>query len=386
MVGQGLDGTEGGRDGSSMTRSRFLVGVGAGLATAAVGAKESRAALFRGRRAPAFPTAPPRGGTLNVYSWPNYFSKENLSGYTAQTGTKITVAAYESPDAAFAKLAASKGGGYDLLVPTSAWIQVMADKGLLVELDHSRVPLRYVDRAFLNKPFDPGNHYSIPKDYGVVGVTYDPAAVGGEIKTWQDFLDAGTKPSVSGKLDPSGASHLLLGIALWASGKDWLTTDKKVLRDAANTMKGFAKHVKEFSGFDIPALVNGSLVMSVTDQGVGRQAILQNRKLRFVVPRPHSELWVDNYSIIAASSNQDRAYGFISYQLQPAHQIRDSAFIGYPTVLPGLRGKLPSKIPLAADIFVPRTVLPRLQEWIIRPSLQGTIENLTSQIKAAAGG
>jgi spermidine/putrescine transport system substrate-binding protein len=374
-------------DTGGMTRGGFLTGLGAGLAIAAgVGAQASPAAALARPTGSTLSTATPSGGTLNVYSWPNYFSAQNLKGFKAKTGTKVNVAAYSSPDAAFAKLAATHGGGYDLLVPYSAWVPQMAAKGLLAELDHSRVPLQYVDRAFLNKTFDPKNRYTVPKDYGVAGVVYDPAAVGGQITTWQDFLDAASKPGVSGKVDPSGASQDLFGVALWASGKDWLTTDTNVLQQAASTMKEFAKHVKQFNGFDIPSLVNGSIVMALVDHGVARRAILQNPKLKFVVPLPHSELWVDNYAILSGTKNEDRAYAFISYQLQPAQQVRDTTFIGYPTVLPGLRGKLPAKIPLVNDIFVPRSVLPRLQEWVIRPSLQGLIENLTSQIKAAAAG
>ena len=370
---------------NSMTRGRFFAGLGAGLVVVAGAKAPTAAALGRWAGSTSSASAPPRGGTLNVYSWPNYFSKANLQGYKAQTGTTINVAAYHSPDAAFAKLVASKGGGYDMLVPYSAWVPLMADKGLLAELDHRRIPLKNVDQAFLGKTFDPDNRYTIPKDYGVAGVTYDPVAVGGRINTWQDFLDAATKPGVSGKVDPSGASQDLLGVALWASGKNWLTTDQKVLRQAADTMKGFAKHVKQFNGFDIPGLVDGSVVLALTDHGVARNAMLQNRKLKFVVPLPHSEIWLDNYAIIASSKNADRAYGFLSYQLQAAHQVRDTAFIGYPTVLPGLRTKLPRNIPLVNNIFVPRSVLPRLQEWVVRPNLQGLIANLVSEIKAAAG-
>ncbi len=70
----------------------------------------------------------------------------------------------------------------------------MVSKGLIQEIDHDKIPFKYIDKKLLNKVYDKGNKYSIPKDYGVAGVVYDPTAVGGTIKTWSDFFDAAAKP------------------------------------------------------------------------------------------------------------------------------------------------------------------------------------------------
>ncbi len=166
-----------------------------------------------------------KGGTLNLYTWPDYFSTKNLAAYKRETGTTMNISTYESNDILFAKLNSAAGSGFDIVVPTSGWIQTMAHHGLLQKLDHCRIPLQYVSPALLNKVFDPGNVYSIPKDYGVLGVVYDPMAVGGTIKTWQDFLDAGDKKSVSGKVQLSDASWEVVAIPLWAADGDYNTQD-----------------------------------------------------------------------------------------------------------------------------------------------------------------
>ena len=91
----------------------------------------------------------------------------------------------------------------------------MVSKGLLQEIDHGKVSFKNIDKNLLNKVYDKGNKYSIPKDYGVAGVVYDPVAVGGTIKTWQDFFDAGAKPGVSGKVQMAASAYDVIGPGVW---------------------------------------------------------------------------------------------------------------------------------------------------------------------------
>jgi spermidine/putrescine transport system substrate-binding protein len=365
------------------TRAQLLRSAAAAGAGAAIfGSLGAARALARGAGAHAA-----AGGTLNVYSWPNYFSAQNLKRFKAKTGITLNISTYESSDALFAKLNTAAGAGFDLTVPTGGWIPEMAKKGLLAKLDHARIPFKYIDPALLNKVYDPHNVYSIPKDYGVSGVSYDPVAVGGTIKTWQDFLDAGAKPGVSGKVQLSTSAYDVLGPAIWAAGGDWNTTNKSVIEKAGAVMKDFAKHVKEFNGFDSTGLVRGSIVLSYNDQSLARTVMLQNPKLKFVVPGPTSELWVDSYAITAHAPDLDNAYKFLNFQLQPANQVTDTEFISYPTALPHLASKLPNNLKLKDLIFGGKGVdLDKLTSFVLNPATVGLYESLVTQIMAAATG
>jgi spermidine/putrescine transport system substrate-binding protein len=368
-----------------MTRAKFLAAGGSALAAgllAACGSSSSGSTTTHKATSTVV-----KGGTLNLYTWPDYFSTKNLAAYKKETGTTMNISTYESNDILFAKLNSAAGSGFDIVVPTSGWIQTMAHHGLLQKLDHSRIPLQYVSPALLNKVFDPGNMYSIPKDYGVLGVVYDPMAVGGKIKTWQDFLDAGDKKSVSGKVQLSDASWEVVAIPLWAADGDYNTQDTAKINHYGDIMKAWAKNVKEFSGFDITGPAHGTIAMSQTDQSVGRQCLIQNKNLKWVVPEPTSELWVDNYAITAHAPDVNQAYSFINFQLQPAHQVIDTVFIGYPTSLPNLRSKLPKNLPYTDIIFGGANVdFHKLQEFVVHPATLQLYENIYTEIKAAAGG
>ena len=109
----------------------------------------------------------------------------------------------------------------------------------------------------------PVNDYAVPKDYGTIGVIWDPTVVGGQIKSWQDYLDAGAKPGVSGKVDLTDVQTRRSG-SLSGLRKSFNTDSKAALRKAADTMKAFVKHIKAFSEYDTDGLVDGSTVMAVS--------------------------------------------------------------------------------------------------------------------------
>jgi spermidine/putrescine transport system substrate-binding protein len=366
-----------------MNRTQFLQR--AGIAAAAVGGIGAlRSAVAHGSTFGASHAV--KGGTLNLYTWPNYYAPANLKAFRQATGIKLNTSFLESNNALFAKLNSSAGANYDVVLPSQYWVGIEAQRHLLLKLDKSRIPYKYIDKKLLAKMPIPVNDYAVPKDYGTIGVIWDPAAVGGQIKSWQDYLDAGAKSGVSGKLELTDVPDETLGIALWAMGKDFNTGNKALLRQAADVMKGFAKHVKSFNEFDVDGLANGSVVMAVVSQGTARLAIQRNKKLKYVIPQPASKLWVDMYAIPAKAHNVDQAYTFMSFFLQPARQLRDVAFIGYPTALPGLSKRLPASVPHRELIFISPADFARLQPYKVRPSLQDYVSGLYTEIKAAAGG
>ena len=229
------------------------------------------------------------------------------------------------------------GSGFDIVVPSSGWVQQLAAKNLMQPARSYQDRFQRARSSLLNRDYDPGNKYTIPKDWGLLGVVYDPEAVGGEIKTWQDFLDAGAKPAVSGKIRMTKSATETVGPALWIAGKDWNTATEAEIREAGKVMKDFAKHVKTFSGVDPAALASGAIVMAQANQSAARGAILQNPKLKWVVPGPHSEIWVDNYAIAARRPNLDNAYDFLNFFLSPDIQVKETVYNGYPARSPACR-------------------------------------------------
>ena len=341
-----------------------------------------------GWRASAALAAPKlaKGGTVNIWTWPEYWAPANLSGFKKATGTTVNIASYESSDEMYAKLKTAGGAAYDIAIPDCGWLPVMTSEGLLQKIDHSRVSYNLIAKQYLGFKEDPHNDYSVPKDYASTGIVYDPGAVGGKIKTWADLFDAIKKPGASGKVDLPAEPAELFGIALWAMGgnKDWNTATKADLLQAQKFCLAIAKHVHAYNDFETSAVANGSVVAACMTNANARLCMLQNKKLEWVIPQPVSELILDNYTIPAHAPDVDQAYSFINYMLEPAHQIADCTYLGYPLLLPGIKAKMPKSTKLEDIIFTDPKDFARLHPLDVRPQIQGYAEQLFSEVQAAS--
>jgi spermidine/putrescine transport system substrate-binding protein len=362
--------------GSIMSRRSALRLLGAAPAAAALALAGPGTARARSARA----------GQLNIYSWPDYFSTADLQAYAKVAGFTPTISTYASNEMLFTKLRSPAGVGYDLVIPSSSWIEQFANHGLLEEIDHSRLNLASLDPNLMNRVYDRNNKYSIPKDWGLLGVLYNPEAVKDEIHTWDDFFRAGEKPGVSGKIRLSVSGWETIGPELWLQGKDWNTVGEADIRAAARRLMLFAKHVRTFSGLDPNAVANGSIVLAQTHQSAARAAITLNPKLKWVVPGPLSELWVDNYAIARSAPNLDQAYDFLAYQLRPDVQVRETEYLGFPAALAGLRARIGSDVPNADLIFGGKNLdFQKLTSFVVNPETIGIYLQMQTEIQAAAG-
>lgn len=322
---------------------------------------------------------------LNIYSWPDYFSTDDLKAFATKYGVTPKITTYTDNNTLFTKLNSSAGAGYDIVVPSSSWIQQIAGHGLLEELDHDRLDLSGLDSSLLNRNYDKNNTYSVPKDYGLLGVVYDPDVVG-TITTWQDFFDAGAKPGVSGKVRMTSAAEETVGPALWVAGKDWNTKSVADVQSTEDFLTTFAKHVKTFAGFDPSALKSGSIVLAQANQAAARNAIALNPKLRWVVPGPTSELWVDSFAIAKGAPDLERTYQFLNYQLTPTVQVNETVYLGYPASLAGLKDKLPSDVKNADLIFGGAGVdFDSLTSFVVNPDTFPAFQDIQTKVQAAAG-
>jgi spermidine/putrescine transport system substrate-binding protein len=327
-----------------------------------------------------------RARQLNIYSWPDYFSASDMQGYAGAAGFTPTVSTYASNEMLFTKLRSPAGVGYDLVIPSSSWIEQFANHGLLEEIDHSRLNLASLDPNLMNRVYDRKNKYSIPKDWGLLGVLYNPAAVKDEIRTWEDFFKAGERPGVSGKVRLSVSGWETIGPELWLQDKDWNTVGEADIRAAGRRLTRFAKHVRTFSGLDPNSVANGAIVLAQTHQSAARAAITLNPTLKWVVPGPVSELWVDNYAIARSAPNLDQVYDFLAYQLRPDVQVRETEYLGFPAALAGLRARIGPDVPNADLIFGGKNLdFQKLTSFVVNPETIGIYLQMQTEIQAAAG-
>jgi len=118
------------------------------------------------------------GDTLNIATWPNYDDPETIKKFTAETGVNVNVSVFGSTEEMEALLRAGNSG-FDIVVPTHYAVPGWIEDGLIEALDYAKLgnpDLSAWNPLFIDKSFDPGNRYTIPKNWGTTGIIYAPAA------------------------------------------------------------------------------------------------------------------------------------------------------------------------------------------------------------------
>ncbi|HOO46600.1 MAG TPA: extracellular solute-binding protein, partial [Deltaproteobacteria bacterium] len=102
-----------------------------------------------------------------VFNWSEYIDPDVLEQFEQETGIKVKYSTYDSNEAMFAKLKIIKKDGYDVVFPSTYFVDRMRRLNMLKELDHAKLTnLKDQNPSLLDKPYDPKNTYSIPYMWG----------------------------------------------------------------------------------------------------------------------------------------------------------------------------------------------------------------------------
>lgn len=260
-------------------------------------------------------------GEVVVYNWSEYIPQDVLDDFTKETGIKVVYSTYESNEAMYAKVKVLRGKSYDIVVPSTYFIDLMIKDGLLSKLDHSKIQgFENIDPKLLNQAYDPGNAYSIPYMWGSMGIMINTKYVKpGSVTKWSDLL----KPEFKGKVMLSDDARDGMGAALKAVGKSANSTDPADIEAAYNFLVKLRGSVRVF---DITAskqaFVGEEVTVGTSWNGDALVAREENDALEYVYPEEGAIVWVDSFAITSGAANVENAYAFISYMLRPEVALR----------------------------------------------------------------
>ncbi len=365
-------------EGHPLTRRSFISLAALGASVLAYGGAAGAAAdplsnLEKAARS-SMKSAGKTSKSLYLYTWGQYDNPTTFTAWKNATGFAVQVGSYNSNEALIAKLELAKGtAGYDIVVPTGGYIPEMVAKGLLMPLDKSKIPnFKNLDPALLNFPWDKGNKYSVPKDFGTTGFIYDKTVIKKKLTSWQDFADAAKLPQVSGRVSLLDDPDDVIGIPLWIRGVDWNTLDVAKIRSANNWLiKNLAPHIKNLDSYPgaTGGLVNGSYVLSQAWNGDARQALIQNpKRFAWVVPTPKTEIWVDTWALAKGAKNINTAHAFLNYVIDPHVSANEMEYTGYNTAVANVKKYLPKNTAQTDVIFLTAEQRKRMVAYVVNSS------------------
>jgi spermidine/putrescine transport system substrate-binding protein len=364
-------------EGHPITRRGFMglaALAGAGAVAAGTGLEASAAGTLSTMESVAknsLKTAGKYTKSLYLYTWGQYDNPTTFTAWNKGSNITIQIGSYNSNEAMIAKLELAKGtAGYDIVVPTGGYIPEMVAKGLLLPLNHALIPnFKNLDPALLNYPWDRGNKYSIPKDFGTTGFIYDKRIIKSNPTTWGDFVKVAAQPGVSGRVSVLDDPDDVIAIALWNEGVDWNTLNRTKLKAANNWLiKNLAPHVNNLDSYPggTGGLNNGTYVLSQAWNGDARQALIKDPKnFKWVVPFPKSEIWVDTWAIAKGAKNYNTAHAFLNFILDPTVSANEMQYTGYNTAVKNVKSYLPKNLPQSDVIFLTAAQEKRLVAYVV---------------------
>ncbi|MBW8834002.1 MAG: polyamine ABC transporter substrate-binding protein [Burkholderia sp.] len=299
--------------------------------------------------------------------------------FTKATGIAVTYDVFDSNETLEAKLLAGNTG-YDVVVPSGAFLGRQIQAGVFQKLDKSKLPnLANIDPVIMKatEAFDPGHEYSVPYFWGTVGIGYNIDKVkaampdGAPTDSWDLIL----KPEVVAKFKDCGVTMLdapsdVMQSVLIYLGKDPHSDKAEDYAEVQKTLTAVRPYIKYFhSSSYINDIANGEICVALGWNG--DFAIAQSRadeakngvKIQYVIPKEGTLLWVDNLAMPKDAANIEQGLKYINNRLDPQVAADNANFVHYATpnkaaIDKGLIAKEDTDNPA---VYPPKEVMSKLQ-------------------------
>jgi spermidine/putrescine transport system substrate-binding protein len=352
----------------SVTRRHFLAVTGLATATAALAGNmpwlKPRSAFAAGL-----------SGTVNLTTWPNYHSQQNLDDFAAKTGVKVNMSVFGSNEEMLAKLQAGSTG-WDVLVPTNYTISTYKGLDLIEALELAKLP-NYdpstQDKRFTGQGTIDGTVYAVPKDWGTTGFVINTKKVTQDPKSWKEFWEL-TQGTLSGRVMVHDYQLTTIGNALKNFGYSFNSNDEKELGNAEKLLLAAKPHLFGINSDYQPSMRNGDAWMSVCWTGDATQLHRDLPEMQYVIGREGGEIWTDYYAVPKGAPNREAAYALIDYLLTPEINAKEVKAHGYPSTDQRTNALLPKET-LENPILYPAKELLSNLEF-------GAAQTLTNPLRA----
>jgi len=294
---------------------------------------------------------------LNVYTWSGVIPEFAIRQFEKETGIKVNFSTYDSNEVMYAKLSAGKNPGYDIIEPSSYYIDRMRRQHMLEKLDKSKLPLfKNLNPDLLNKAYDPLSQYSMPFIWGITGIVANKE----EIKTstinrWSDLWD----PKYADKVLLLDDSREVFSIALLTLGYSANDTNPEHIKEAYSKLRQLLPNVKLFNNSVISLLIDEDITLGMAWNGDTFKARKENSKLTFIYPKDGFVIWVDNFAIPKDAPHLENAYKFLNFMLRPDIAAAIEMDTSFPTANKAAQRLLPAAVKHDPIIYPSPAILRR---------------------------
>lgn len=296
--------------------------------------------------------------TLNIYNWSEYLPDDVLKDFEKETGIHVNYSTYDSNETLYAKLKANPLAGYDIVVPSTYFIDRMIREKMLTPLDKSQLTnFKNLNPELLNKVFDPQNLYSVPYLSSATGIAYnDLYFPKGSIQRWGDLWQSRFKDTLL-ILDDV---REVFSMALLSLGYSPNSNTPQQIQTAYSVLVQLLPNVKLFNDEAVKAIyIDEDATVGMAWSGDIYLASQDNPHIQFVYPKEGFVISLDSIVIPKAAPHIANAYLFINFVLRPDIAARIAQATGYMS--PNLAGEalLPPELRNNRTIYPDQQTLKR---------------------------
>jgi spermidine/putrescine transport system substrate-binding protein len=287
--------------------------------------------------------APVEQGDLLLANWVDYSDPANYKGYTKEVGPKVKVSGFGSNEEILAKLRAG-GAKYDVVAPSNNAVKTMADLGLIMPLTHELIPnMKNISPAFTQSDYDPGNKYSMPKDYGITSFYWLTEKVSEKPTTLAECFELLKTPKFKElRVNFLEGGVQLMALALAALGYSINTEEQSEIDEATQLLVDVKPNVDTVNATYIEKASRGEIDFGMGWNGDVRRAIetlkKKDREMVFMVPEGKGDYWVDNWVIPTDAEHPVAAHKWINFLLDPVNAGREMNYHQYSVPVEGIKG------------------------------------------------